>query len=713
MPNIIPTDKRELSKRDSSRQDSWFTLYQMVEKRHKAKKTPPLKAQEVVTIEDAKRVIIDLQRQNQELRRTQLELESARKEYTDFYEIAPVGYITISERGLILKANLTAATLLGIDRSELLKQPFYRFIRSEDQDSFYLMRKNLLQTGESHSLDLQLIGQDGTSFWTNLQTVAKLSESGKTVIRVVLSDISKRKLAEESLLKIFHQNKTILESITDAFIALSDDMVVFYFNAPAEEIFGLKQSEVIGRKIFDVFSEGKGTVFEENCLQVIRTKAPVFFETEFNVAPYQNWLGIQVYPSSEGITIYLKVITERKKIEEGKAKLKKTESLERMAGAIAHLFNNHLQVALGNLEMALNSLPSDAVQRDYLINAKQANQRSSEVSGLLLTYLGQKTGKLEPLDLSQICRRALSGSEIASPGIISIEADLQLPGPLIHANSSQVQQIITILIANAYEAMRGQTGRVTVVTKTLPASVIPTSHVAHIERTTVSEKFACLEVTDTGCGMSDEEMEKIFDPFYSTKFTGRGLGLPVAMSLVKAWSGTIHAYSIAGKGSCFRVFLPLAADVTDLQPDLSTEQKTQKATGTVLFVDDDPLIHQVIKNIIEHLSFSVLVATSGAEAVSVLKRQPNSIDCLLTDLSMQGMNGWETLAALRQIRPDLPAILSSGYDEAHVMSGDHKELPQVFLHKPYTKDDLENALNRVLGNAAGDGPLKGRTTNST
>lgn len=405
MPNIMPTGKRELSKRDSSRQDSWFTLYQMVEERLKEKKAPPLKAQEVVTIEDAKRVIIDLQRQNQKLRRTQLELESARKEYTDFYEIAPVGYITISEKGLILKANLTAATLLGIDRRELLKQPFYPFIRSEDQDSFYLMRKNLLQTGESQSLDLQLIGQDGTSFWTNLQTVAKLSESGKTVIRVVLSDISKRKLAEESLLKIFHQNKTILESITDAFIALSDDMVVLYFNAPAEEIFGRKQSAVIGRKIFDVFSDGKGTVFEGNCLQ---------------------------------------------------------------------------------------------------------------------------------------------------------------------------------------------------------------------------------------------------------------------------------AYSTAGKGSRFRVFLPLAADVTHLQPDLSTEQKTQKATGTVLFVDDDPLIHKVIKTMIEHLGFSVLVAASGAEAVSVLKKQPNSIDCLLTDLSMQGMNGWETLVALRQIRPDLPAVLSSGYDEAHVMSGDHKELPPSF-----------------------------------
>ncbi len=573
------------------------------------------------------------------------------------------------------------------------------------------MRKNLLQTGESQSIELQLKREDGAFFWASLETGVGLSEGGETTdIGIVLSDISKRKLAEESLLKICHQNKTILESITDAFIALSADMVIHYFNAAAEEMFGKRQSEVIGRKIFDLFPQGKGTIFEDNCLEVIRTKIPIFFETEFNVVPHQNWLGIRIYPSSEGITIYLKVITERKKTEEGKAKFKKAESLERMAGAIAHLFNNHLQVALGNLEMALNSLPSDAVQRDYLINAKQANQRSSEVSGLLLTYLGQKIGKLELLDLSQICRRALSGNEIVIPSTITFEADLPSPGPLIRANASQVQQIFTILIANACEAMRGQAGRVTVVTKTLPASVIPSSHVAHIGQTTASGKFACLEVSDTGCGMSDEEMEKIFDPFYSTKFTGRGLGLAVAMSLVKAWSGTIQAYSAAGKGSCFRVFLPLAAEVAPLQPDLSTEKKTQKATGTVLLVDDDPLIYKVVKTIIEHLGFSVLVAVSGDEAVSVLKKQPNSIDCLLTDLSMQGMSGWETLAALREIRPDLPAILSSGYDEAHVMSGDHKELPQAFLHKPYTKDDLENALNRVLGDAAGGGPLKGKTT---
>jgi CheY-like chemotaxis protein len=368
-----------------------------------------------------------------------------------------------------------------------------------------------------------------------------------------------------------------------------------------------------------------------------------------------------------------------------------------MAAAITHLFNNHLQVALGNLEMAQFSLTTHAEAQKNVTNAIQALCKSADVSGLLRTYLGQNISKLEPLDLSQNCQRSLPGIESAVPSGIHIKTNLMSPGPVVSANASQMQQVLTILVTNACEAIGECTGEVTVTVNTVPATILPNAHISDIVcANNSSATFACLEVTDTGCGMSKEEMGKIFDPFYTTKFTGRGLSLAVARSLIRAWGGTIRVKSEADVGSCFKVLLPLAADSVARQTEPLTGHKTFKLQRTVLLVDDDPGLCNVGKGIMKHLGFTVFIATSGYEAVALFEKHHNSIDCLLTDLSMPGMDGWETLTALRKIKSDLPVILSSGYDEAQVMKGDHKEQPQAFLHKPYTKDDLKNILNQVL-----------------
>jgi PAS domain S-box-containing protein len=717
-PATSSVDATESTQADSSRLNPLVILRQMAEKYLRKKKINPPKEQEALSSEYVQQIVselqthqIELEMQNEELRQTQEELERSRARYFDLYNLAPVGYCTVSKKGLVLEANLTAANILAEARGVITNQPFSRFILAEDQDIFYLLIKQLFETGEAQSAELRVIRKDRVFFWVNLEATVGLDENGKSVTRMVLSNIDQRKQAEENLKKNHHQNQVILDSITDAFISLSDDMVVTYFNTAAEKILNRKRHEVIGRNLFEIFPEAKGSIFEENYAKAIRTKLPLSFETEFNVAPYQNWYGVRVYPSIEGITIYFQVITERKKAEEAKANLRlvklqlyKAESLERMAGAIAHLFNNHLQLTLGNLELALDCLPANAIPRKYLINAIKANRRSSDVSGLLLTYLGQNTSQLETLDLSKICQQCLSGIEALIPSGISIENNFMSPGPVVHANASQLQQVLTILITNAWEAIKDATGGISVVTKTVPTSIIPNAHVSHIEWETTSKMFACLEVTDTGCGIVDEEMDKIFDPFYTTKFTGRGLGLAVAMSLVRAWDGIIHVKSEAQKGSCFRVFLPLAQAESHWQADLQADGEALKAEGTVvLLVDDDPVLCDVMEALLNHLGFSVFVAATGYDALTLFQKHHSSIDCLLTDLSMPGMDGWETLEALRKIKPNLLAILCSGYDEARAMKGDHKELPQAFLHKPYTKDDLNNVLNRVLGDSTRKG----------
>ena len=407
---------------------------------------------------------IELEMQNEELHRIHDELEVATARYFDLYDLAPIGYCTISETGLILEANLAAARLLGADRGGLIRQPLSRFILKEDQDDYYLFRKTLLeassalqqgsrptnpdQAGALHACDLRMVANDGGIFWVNLQVTVAEDTGSAPVHKMVLIDISERRQAE----------------------------------------------------------------------------------------------------------------AQRIKLEDRLRQLQKVESLERMAGAIAHIFNNQLCVVMGNLEMTLRTMADDALIRQNLVNAMQAARRSSETSGLLLTYLGQSNEKPEPLDLSAACRQNLAKFQTSLPDGIVLETEFLSPGPVVYANARQIQQVLTNLITNGWEAIGNRPGRVTVTTGILPKADLPESDFSASDWQGTSQYYGLLEVMDTGRGLTGKELEKIFDPFFSTRFAGRGLGLAVVAGLVKAWGGMIGVKSAVGKGSTFRIFLPLAVD---------------------------------------------------------------------------------------------------------------------------------------------------------
>lgn len=544
---------------------------------------------------------IELELQNEELQRTQLELDQARTRYFDLYDLAPIGYCTLNAKGVLTEANQTLATLLGMAQAELVERPLSLFVLKEDRDIYYLFSKPLFksiatvqqhqeQTGveksfESPACELRMIKKDETIFWAHLKMSVVHWPEQQPEFRVSLSDVSDRKRAEAKR---------------------------------------------------------------------------VDFEAQQN-------------------------------------QIQKAESLQRMAGSIAHLFNNQLYVVLGNLEMALEDMVGNPTVRSKLVNATRAARRSSEVSGLMLTYLGHNAGKPEILDLSAVCRDNLLRTQRSIPDHVDIETNLRLPGPVVKTNTNQLQQVLTQLITNGWEAIGDGTGQVRITTRTIEASEIPKTHVMPADRRDVAEIFACLEVADTGCGMSGDEMDKIFDPFFSTKFTGRGLGLAVATGLTKAWNGMIGVESTVGKGSVFRVYFPLVIDSVPQPAELLAEPWEFKTVRTVLVVDDDYIVRSLTVGILKRLGLSVHAAAGGKEAVALFRRHQGQIDCLITDLCMPDLDGWETLSAVRKIQTDLPVILCSGYDEAKAMSGYHPERIQAFLHKPYSLDDLREVLGRVLG----------------
>ncbi|MFO7910880.1 MAG: ATP-binding protein, partial [Desulfotignum sp.] len=247
--------------------------------------------------------------------------------------------------------------------------------------------------------------------------------------------------------------------------------------------------------------------------------------------------------------------------------LEKAESLGRLAGAVAHHYNNLLTVVMGNLDMALIDLPEDCESAESLTHAMEAARRASKLGSMMLAYLGQTNAPRELLDLSRTCNGFLSALRSDMPSHITLEADLQETGPAVTANARQIQQILEFLVTNAWEAMGDKTGSVYLGIRRVCSTEIATAHRYPMDFQPDKTDYACIEVTDTGPGIPENDIDKIFEPFYSTKFTGRGLGLPVALGAVKTHSGCMTVASRPGRGTRIMVFLPVTDKTDQALPD--------------------------------------------------------------------------------------------------------------------------------------------------
>ena len=472
-------------------------------------------------------------------------------------------------------------------------------------------------------------------------------------------------------------------------------------------LLGLARESFLGKKIWelDIF---KDIAADEAKFAELKQKGSLHYENLALATPNGRRIDVEfgsysylvnhrkvIQCNIRDITEAKRVAAERAQLENQNQQLQRAESLGRMAGAIAHHFNNRLQVVIGNLELVLDGLLQDKKTAERLNDAMHAARGAAKTSSLMLTYLGQASHESKPLDLSELCRQSLPLLWISMP--VTLETDLATPGPVITANANQLQQVLTNLVTNAWESGGASQGAVRLSVKTVAARAIPTTHRFPVNWQPQAQTYACVSVVDSGRGITAADIEKIFDPFFSTRSVGRGLGLSVVLGIVRAHAGVITVESEPGHGSAFRVYFPVSAQAA--QPPLASAVPVPafEVGGKVLMIEDEESVRKLTATMLVALGFTVLTAQDGVEAVEVFKQHQAEIRCVVTDLTMPRRNGWETIAALRALRADLPVILASGYDESSVMAGQHPEQPQVFLGKPYTPKDLHDALGRAIG----------------
>ncbi|MCP4020266.1 MAG: response regulator, partial [Desulfobacteraceae bacterium] len=385
-------------------------------------------------------------------------------------------------------------------------------------------------------------------------------------------------------------------------------------------------------------------------------------------------------------------ITHLKQMEEELRQAHKIESIGTLAGGIAHDFNNILFPIVGYTEMLIEDVPEDSPFRQSLNEIHAGALRAKELVKQILTFSRQESRELKLMKMQPIIKEVLKLIRSAIPTTIDVQQDIHADCGVIKADPTQIHQIIMNLATNAYHSMEETGGVLKVSLKEIEFEKLNL-----INPDMTPGKYACLTVSDTGTGMDKDLTEKIFDPFFTTKEKGKGtgMGLSVVHGIVKSIKGNIHVRSEPGKGTEFNVCLPLQKRVSEKQAsDLTIE--IQKGTESILLIDDEKSIITMEKYMLERLGYNVTSLTNSIEALQVFRDNPNKFDVIITDMAMPNLPGDKLAVKLRQIRPDIPVLLCTGFNENISREKAASLGIKGFLLKPIIMKDLFKKIREVL-----------------
>ena len=505
---------------------------------------------------------------------------------------------------------------------------------------------------------------------------------------------------ENSVRESEEKYRHVVDYANDAIFILQDRVIKFP-NPKAREILGYTEDELAGISFMDiVFGEDRGWILEK--YRQMRNG-----EISASIAPFRItnksgdilWVDMNPVPirwNGREATLHLiRDITERKKLETELFQAQKMEAIGTLAGGIAHDFNNLLQVISGYLQLILlNKSPEDP-DAYALGQIDKASQRASELTKQLLVYGRKVESELKPIDLNQVILRVSSLLERVIPKMILMDMHLAPDLIKVSADPTQLEQIIMNLVVNARDAMP-KGGRIIIETRnfTMDADFCE----KHVDVT--PGDYALLTISDTGKGMAQGTLERIFDPFYTTKEKGKGtgLGLAIVFSIVKSHRGTVLCHSKPHIGATFEIYLPAADLATPYEKATGkTEESLQGNRETILFVDDDRDLLKLTQTMLETYNYRTLSAKNGEEALEKFKIKRDIISLVILDLNMPGMGGARCLEELLVIDPEVKVIIATGYLDEGQKDDLLRAGALAYVAKPYRFQTMLREIERLLG----------------
>ena len=602
--------------------------------------------------------------------------------------------------GYFTYVSPSITTMTGYRVDEFINKSFRKFQPSDMFDISKLLFGDLLKCKEIIGYETVLIRKNGTgvNIEVNLSPIVK----GETVTGVqgIARDITERKMAEEALMEEKERLSITLRSIAEGVIATDIKWRIHIMNKAAEELTAWRQDQVLGRTLEDVlllidqktgakkeFTESMAPLegsedFQSKTVLVRRDKTERIVSER--LAPISDRSGNLI-----GYVFVIRDITEEYKFRSELLKMEKLESIGILAGGIAHDFNNILTAIMGNINLS-KLISKDPRLREILEDAEKASMRAQDLTQQFLTFSrgGAPVRRIASIEeiIRDSSRFTLRGSNVRcsfhfQDGLRPVNADV-----------GQLSQVMQNLVINADQAMPDG-GDIIITAENV---VVPAESVLPLK----SGPFVKITVTDTGIGIPSENLSKIFDPYFTTKSDGNGLGLTSTFSIIKRHEGYISVESESGKGTTFYLYLP----ALEKQEEVVEKKKESfyKGKGRVLFMDDDEAVNATARKMLEHLGFAVECALDGEQAVKLYergRREGAPFDLVILDLTIPGgMGGKKTIEKLIAVDPDVRAIVSSGYSNDMIMANFSDFGFKGVIAKPYRIDELAQVLEQVMGN---------------
>jgi PAS domain S-box-containing protein len=599
--------------------------------------------------------------------------------------------------GRYLMINTSGARFLGKSPEEIIGKHMseffsHEFVRKFEELDQKTLKSDKIETGENK---ITINGVDHIFLTT--RGLLRNHENKITGFFGISRNITEKKLAENILQQSEERLAAVIDNSTSVIHMKDLSGKYLLINKKFEDLFHISKKDIIGKTSYDVFPIEIAAKLRANDQKVIKNKIPIEFD--------------ETVPQDDGLHDYLSVkfplldnkgevyaicgiatdITDRKSREEDQMKIEKLESLGLLAGGIAHDFNNILTAILGNISLATSFVESREQLLSRLGEAERATLRASELAQQLLTFSKGGTPVKKMVSIQSLIEHSvqfvLTGSNVQSQlffqeGLWPVEAD-----------EGQMNQVIQNLVINAKQAMPSG-GTIRIEAKNL---VIEENE--GLEMGLRKGNYLSISIQDQGTGIAKEHLSKIFDPYFTTKTKGSGLGLSITHSIIRRHKGYITAESKPGGGTTFFIYLPASPQSSVHNEKVETEVMTH-GQGRVLVMDDDESVLNVAAGILRHLGYEVNVARGGTEAVQMYKKAKNSdypFDIVITDLTVPGdIGGVETLRRIREIDPQAIVIVSSGYSNDPAMAKFKKFGFSDSLKKPYRAFEVSQAVKRVL-----------------
>jgi PAS domain S-box-containing protein len=639
---------------------------------------------------------------------------------SDLLETLPDAIVAVDRDGTIIQVNSQAEELFGYDRDELIGQKVEMLVPESYRRQHHHHRENFAQAPKTRRMkaDLDLYGRrrNGSEFPVEISLSPVSTENGMFVLSAI-RDISERKRIAEELRRAneeLHRRTaeqlgeyrsrlaSIIDSSEDAIIGKNLDGTIASWNKGAERIYGYTPEEVVGKHISLLAPTDRPDEIPEILQKTARGESVEHYESvrvtkdgrhldvSISVSPLRDAKGDIV-----GASAIARDITAQKRAEGQLQQSQKMEAIGRLAGGVAHDFNNILGIINACTEFLRDRIDPNAESSVYVENIKKATERGSSLTHQLLTF--SRTPAIQPciLDLNERLKdiskllRPLMGDDV------EVLVVSKSPSAVVEADPGQLDQVLVNLAVNARDAMpRG--GKFILETRAMKFD----EAFAEQHQAMAAGRYVLLAISDTGNGMDEATVSRVFEPFFTTKEVGKGtgLGLATVYGIVKQSAGHILVYSEPGYGTTFKIYLPSADHKIGLGSKTEVETVAPKRQGTtILLVEDDEIMRSLTRQLLQEHGYTVVEADDGKSALEWVQSHPGPIDLLLTDVVMRRMSGPELVERLNASHPNLKVVYMSGYTGELIAEREVLRRGITLLEKPFTRTALLNTIHTTLG----------------